>query len=94
MMALNALLYGGIAGAATLAGILLVLWKQDLTIKYSHYVNSFAAGALITIALAHLMPEAVELTSNALSVVLVSFIAFYCFGIGYYFPFRLRDSLL
>lgn len=76
-MALSALSYGGIAGAATLAGILLVLWKQDLAIKYSHYVNSFAAGALITIALAHLMPEAVELTSNALPVVLVSFIAFY-----------------
>ncbi len=76
-MALNALLYGGVAGAATLAGILVVRWQQDLAIRYSHYVNSFAAGALLTIALAHLIPESVELASNALLVVLVSFIAFY-----------------
>ena len=76
-MALYALLYSGIAGAATLAGISMVRWQRDLAIKYSHYINSFAAGALITIALVHLIPEAVELTSNALLVVLASFIAFY-----------------
>lgn len=76
-MALNALLFGGIAGAATLAGISVVRWKQETAIKYSHYINSFAAGSLITIALAHLIPEAVELTDNALLVVLGSFIVFY-----------------
>jgi zinc and cadmium transporter len=75
--ALNALLYGGIAGAATLVGIAAVLWKRDLALRYSHYVNSFAAGALITIALARLIPESVELASDALLVVLASFIAFY-----------------
>jgi len=68
-VALNALLYASIAGAATLAGISLVRWRQDLALRYSHYVNSFAAGALITIALAHLIPESVELTSDALLVV-------------------------
>ena len=76
-MALNALLYGGIAGAATLIGISLVRWKQDLAVKYSHYVNSFAAGALLSVALAHLIPESVELVSNALLFVLVSFVVFY-----------------
>ncbi len=76
-MALNALLYGTIAGAATLAGISLVRWKQDLAIRYSHFVNSFAAGALITIALAHLIPKAIEQTTDALLFVLVAFIAFY-----------------
>ncbi len=76
-MVLNALLYSGIAGVATLAGISIVRWKQDLAVRYSHYVNSFAAGTLITIALAHLIPESVELTSNALLIVLASFIAFY-----------------
>ena len=76
-MELNALLYGGIAGAATFAGIMLVIWRQEIAVRYSHYVNSFAAGALLTIALAHLIPEAEELTDNALLVVLVSFIAFY-----------------
>ncbi len=84
-MALNALLYGGIAGAATLAGISVVRWKQDLAIRYSHYVNSFAAGALLTVALAHLIPESVELTSNALPVVLASFIAFYLLEAGVVF---------
>lgn len=76
-MALNALLYGGIAGVATLLGILVVLWQRDLAVKYSHYINSFAAGALVTISLVHLVPEAIELASNALLVVLLSFIAFY-----------------
>lgn len=76
-MDLNALLYGGIAGAATFAGIMLVVWRQEIAVRYSHYVNSFAAGALLTIALAHLIPEAEELADNALLAVLASFIAFY-----------------
>ncbi|MDP2729054.1 MAG: ZIP family metal transporter [Dehalococcoidales bacterium] len=76
-MALTALIFGGIAGAATLAGTALVRWKQDLVTRYSHYVNSFAAGALITIALVHLIPESIELTDNALLAVLGSFIVFY-----------------
>ena len=76
-MALTALLYGSIAGAATLIGISIVRWKRDLAIKYSHYVNSFAAGVLITLALTHLIPESMEMNSNASLVVLASFIAFY-----------------
>ena len=76
-MELNALLYSGIAGAATFAGIMLVIWRREMAVRYSHYVNSFAAGALLTIALAHLIPEAEELADNTLLVVLVSFIAFY-----------------
>ncbi|MFC1937018.1 ZIP family metal transporter [Chloroflexota bacterium] len=76
-MGLNALIYGGIAGAATLAGISMVLWKQNLAVKYSHHINSFAAGALITIALAQLIPKSVELSDNAMLAVLGAFIAFY-----------------
>lgn len=76
-MMLNGLLYGGIAGAATLLGIYVVLQKQNLALRYSHYINSFAAGALITIALVHLIPESLELASNSLLMVLGSFIAFY-----------------
>lgn len=76
-MVLNALVFSGIAGVATLAGISLVRWKRDLMVKYSHYVNSFAAGALITIALANLIPEAVELSRHALLTVLGAFIVFY-----------------
>ena len=76
-MVLNTLVFSGIAGVATLAGISVVLWKRDLIVKYSHYINSFAAGALITIALAHLIPESVEMSSNALLAVLGAFILFY-----------------
>jgi ZIP family zinc transporter/zinc and cadmium transporter len=56
---------------------MLVVWRREIAIRYSHYVNSFAAGALLTIALAHLIPEAEELADNALLVVLASFIVFY-----------------
>ena len=76
-MALDALLYSGLAGVATLAGISVVRWKRGVMLRYSHYVNSFAAGALITIALAHLIPESIKLTSNALLVVLGAFVVFY-----------------
>jgi len=76
-MPFNSLIYASIAGAATLLGILVVMWKRDSAIKYSHYINSFAAGALITIALTHLVPESIELAGNALLGVLLSFIAFY-----------------
>ena len=76
-MELNAILYSSIAGAATFAGIMLVIWRQELAVRYSHFINSFAAGALLTIALAHLIPEAEELADNALLIVLASFLAFY-----------------
>lgn len=76
-MALNALLYSGIAGIATLLGISVVLWKHELSVRYSHFINSFAAGALITIALIHLIPESVELVDNSLLVVFITFIGFY-----------------
>ncbi len=75
--AVNTLGYGAIAGAATLAGIFVVLWKHHLALRYSHYVNSFAAGVLLTIALVHLLPEAVELREGSLFVVLLAFLAFY-----------------
>jgi ZIP family zinc transporter/zinc and cadmium transporter len=76
-MITSTLVYGTVAGAATLAGISIVLWKHDLALRYSHYINSFAAGVLLTIALLHLIPESVELSENALLIVLVAFLAFY-----------------
>lgn len=76
-MEANALVYGGIAGGATLVGILSVLWQHELALRYSRYINSFAAGTLLTLALAHLIPEATELTSRSLLAVLASFLAFY-----------------
>jgi ZIP family zinc transporter/zinc and cadmium transporter len=74
---LDALIYSGLAGLATLVGISMVRWKRDWAVKYSHYVNSFAAGALITLALVHLIPESVELASQSLVAVLIAFVVFY-----------------
>lgn len=84
-MALNGIIYSSIAGAATLLGVSVVLWKQDLAIRYSHYVNAFAAGALLTIALAHLIPKSLELNSNSLLIVLISFLIFYILEIALVF---------
>ena len=84
-MNLSALLYSAIAGIATLGGISIVMARQELAVRYSHYVNSFAAGALITIALAHLLPESVELVDNALPIALGAFVGFYLLEAGLVF---------
>lgn len=40
----NVLCYSSIAGLSTILGIILVILNEKLVLKYSHYVNSFAAG--------------------------------------------------
>ena len=69
--------YSGLAGAATLAGIIIVLKNADLARKYSHVINSFAAGAILAIGFFHLLPEAIELSQHALMFTLVGFMVFY-----------------
>lgn len=73
----NILIYGLIAGAATILGIYLVLIKENWARKNSIYLISFSAGVLLATAIGHLMPEALELNPNALIWFLVSFIFFY-----------------
>ncbi|MEK6835415.1 MAG: ZIP family metal transporter [Nanoarchaeota archaeon] len=73
----NTILYSGIAGLATIIGILLVLSAKEFTKKYSIYIVSFAAGVLITFALKNLIPQSLELYSNALIIVLIGFLLFY-----------------
>ncbi|MBM2820466.1 MAG: Zinc transporter ZupT [Candidatus Berkelbacteria bacterium] len=70
-------IYGILAGAATIVGIYLVLFKEPWARKNSIYLISFSAGVLISVALLNLMPEAQILSKNALVWFLASFILFY-----------------
>jgi len=77
MNALYPIFYSTLAGISTVAGILIVLKNTEIAHKYSHFINSFAAGAILAIAFFHLLPEAAELTRNSLVFVLLGFMAFY-----------------
>ncbi|MHA2364747.1 MAG: ZIP family metal transporter, partial [Candidatus Hodarchaeales archaeon] len=71
--------YSTIAGIATLSGILLMEKKQDWAIKNSHFINSFAAGLILSVAFFHLAPEANELVEGdtAFLAIFLGFLAFY-----------------
>lgn len=73
----NILVYGLLAGLATVAGLYLVLYKESWVRKNSVYLISFSAGVLLAVAFSHILPEALELNSNALVWVLASFVGFY-----------------
>jgi zinc transporter ZupT len=62
----NIILYSAIAGLSTLLGIALVIINEERVVRYSHYVNSFAAGLILGVAFFHLFPESLELSENAL----------------------------
>jgi zinc and cadmium transporter len=74
---LNTIFFSLIAGLATIAGILVLLWQKDWVRKNSVYIISFAAGVLIAVAFFDLLPESIELYSSAMAAALVSFVIFY-----------------
>jgi len=74
---MSSLLYGMIAGASTLIGIGLLHRQGKRAVRYSHYLNSFAAGALLAIAFFHLLPEAIERNKKGLIWCLLGFLIFY-----------------
>ena len=74
---LQVIIYGLIAGAATIAGIYLVLAREAWARRNSIYLISFSAGVLLATAIGHLIPEAEALAGNALVWFLASFIVFY-----------------
>jgi zinc and cadmium transporter len=74
---LYVLLYSGLAGAATLLGIYLVLRAGTWVTSNSVYLISFAAGALIALSLLDIVPEALDLNEYGLHWALLSFIGFY-----------------
>lgn len=75
--ALLSVLYSLIAGASTIIGIQVLVFRESLARKYSDYFMSFAAGSILAIALVHLMPEALELNPKAFLYMTAGFIAFY-----------------
>ncbi len=75
---LLSLVYGAVAGAATLAGVWLVSLGREKVLGYSHYLNSFAAGAMLSISLFHLMPHALKHSPDrAFLYIFAGFLAFY-----------------
>ena len=61
----DATIYGGFAGLTTLIGIYLVLMKEVWVRRGSVYLIGFASGALLSAALLDILPESLELNSNA-----------------------------
>lgn len=64
-----------------LAGGLLLLWKEKLARRISHFLVSFGAGALIGIVFFDLLPEALDGTADATRVLQVTFAGFLLFYI-------------
>jgi zinc and cadmium transporter len=73
----NILLFSSVAGAATLVGIAMVLAAGRWTEKYSGFVVSAAAGFLVAITAAHVLPEALELNRFAPLWFVVGFVVFF-----------------
>ncbi|MFQ6089693.1 MAG: ZIP family metal transporter [Candidatus Methanofastidiosia archaeon] len=74
---LNVLIFSGLAGFATIVGILLTLYYESWARKNSIYIISFAAGTLLAGAFFHIIPESLELYENAMIVVILGFLLFY-----------------
>ena len=71
------LIWGSVAGASTVAGIILVRFAEKAARRHSLLLVGFATGALLAIAFFHLIPEAAKLSPNGLAWVLAGFVAFY-----------------
>lgn len=71
------IIYSFIAAAAAMLGTFLVLKFHKWSEKNSLLIISFAAGVMLTIAFAHLIPEAFEFNSNAMMYVLAGFLAMF-----------------
>jgi zinc and cadmium transporter len=73
----SVVLYGSLAGMATLAGIYLVLRGEDWVHRHTVHLISFAAGALVALSLLDVLPEAFELNAYGMHWALLSFLGFY-----------------
>lgn len=74
---LSVMLYGGIAGGATFAGMLLILAREAWSRRYSSSLVSYSAGVLLGVGFLHVLPEAMELNAHAPAFILLAFILFY-----------------
>lgn len=70
------IIFSGLAGLITIAGILLTgLWHQS-SLRYSHYINSFAAGLILATGLMELLPRGLTYNEDASLYALGGFVAF------------------
>ncbi len=74
---LNVLVFGSLAGLATLLGIFLVVKKEKWVRNNLIYLLSFSAGILLSFSLIHLLPEAVIENETAYLWTMGSFFVFY-----------------
>lgn len=65
------------AGLVTTAGILVVMRYKDWGRNNSTYFACFAAGVLISVSFLHLIPESLELATNAPAFMLSGYFAVY-----------------
>jgi ZIP family zinc transporter/zinc and cadmium transporter len=75
----NVIFAGSFAGAATFVGMFLVLLREGWSRRYSAVLVSFSAGVLLGVGFLHILPEAMELTSNAPLYIVLAFVLFYFF---------------
>jgi ZIP family zinc transporter/zinc and cadmium transporter len=73
----DVILYGGIAGAATFAGMMLILAREEWSRRCSSGLVSYSAGVLLGVGFLHVLPEALELNPRAPGFILLAFILFY-----------------
>lgn len=73
----SALVLSVVAGLASLTGAFLVIKSQKWIEKNLIYLISFSAGVLVSFAINHLIPEAVELNESAFVWLTLSFLIFY-----------------
>ena len=73
----DVLLFGGIAGGATFAGMMLILAREAWSRRFSSSLVSYSAGVLLGVGFLHVIPEALELNHQAPGYILIAFILFY-----------------
>jgi zinc and cadmium transporter len=74
---LNVIFAGSFAGAATFAGMYLVLAREEWSRRYSAVLVSLSAGVLLGVGFLHILPESMELNTRAPLFVLLAFVMFY-----------------
>lgn len=78
------LLFNLLGSLISLAGGIILLRKRNLALKISHYLTSFAAGALLATALFDLLPEAIE-EGEGVGIAMSSIFLYVLSGIIFFF---------
>ncbi len=76
-MLTDVIIYGLLAGAATMIGVGILLMWEEWARKNSIIFISLAAGILLSVAFLHILPEAVKLSDSAFLFVILGFLIFY-----------------